>query len=183
MLPFFLDCYMLERGAMAEQLWAPWRLQYIEKSDKPSGCIFCAFPKEESDAAHYIVHRGKFAYIILNAFPYNNGHLMVIPYQHAATLETLSDNEMLEIMRFTRLALRLLKTAYNPQGFNLGVNLGAVAGAGIADHIHWHIVPRWNGDTNFMPVFADVRVLPESLEDCHRRLREALPVALEGEAE
>ncbi len=168
---------------MTEQLWAPWRLQYIEKSDKYPGCIFCDFPKEDSDAERYIVLRGESAYIILNAFPYSNGHLMVVPYTHTATLDTLTDGEMLEVMRLTRIGIRLLNAVYKPHGFNLGVNMGTVAGAGIADHIHWHIVPRWNGDTNFMPVLADVRVIPESLEVCYRRLREALPLALEGEVE
>ncbi|MCX6377879.1 MAG: HIT domain-containing protein [Armatimonadetes bacterium] len=168
---------------MTEQLWAPWRLQYIEKTEKYPGCIFCDFPKEENDTERYIVTRGEHAYLIVNAFPYSNGHLMVVPYSHTATLDTLTDDEMLEVMRLTRIGIRLLKAVYNPHGFNLGVNMGTVAGAGIADHIHWHIVPRWNGDTNFMPVLADVRVIPESLEVCYRRLREALPHVLEGEAD
>lgn len=108
---------------------------------------------------------------------------MVVPYVHTATLDTLTDDAMLEVMRLTRIGIRLLKAVYSPHGFNLGVNMGTVAGAGIADHIHWHIVPRWNGDTNFMPVLTDVRVIPESLEVCYRRLREALPHVLKGEAD
>lgn len=163
---------------MTEQLWAPWRLKYIESTEKYPGCIFCDFPKEENDVARYIVHRSRHAYIILNAYPYSNGHLMVVPYQHTASLETLSDAELLDIMQLNRLAVALLKVAYKPHGFNLGVNMGMVAGAGIAEHIHWHIVPRWNGDTNFMPVLADVRVIPESLEVCYGRLSEALPALL-----
>lgn len=161
---------------MTDQLWAPWRLKYIENADKMEGCIFCEFPKQDSasDAANLIVHRGELAYIILNAYPYSNGHLMVVPYQHTASLDCFSDREMLEVMQLTRLSVKLLRCAFKPDGFNLGVNMGRAAGAGIADHIHWHIVPRWNGDTNFMPVLADVRVIPESLQVVHQRLREAL---------
>lgn len=170
---------------MTEQLWAPWRLKYVENAGKTDGCIFVDLPAEgeENDAKNLIVYRGSHAFLILNAFPYSNGHLMVVPFQHTATLDTLSDAEMLDIMRLTRLAVRMLKTAFNPDGFNLGVNMGRVAGAGIADHLHWHIVPRWNGDTNFMPVLADVRVIPESLEAVYARLRSVLPAALEPEAE
>jgi ATP adenylyltransferase len=165
---------------MTEQLWAPWRLQYIESADKTEGCIFCLFPAagEERHAEHLIVHRAEHAYIILNAFPYSNGHLMVVPLRHTSRMEDFSDAELLEVMHLTRLAISLLKTAFSPDGFNLGVNMGRVAGAGIADHLHWHIVPRWNGDTNFMPVMADVRVIPESLTAVHQRLAEALPNAL-----
>ena len=164
---------------MTEQLWAPWRLQYIESSDKYPGCIFCDFPKQNTDAERLIVHRSTYAYIILNAFPYSNGHLMIVPFQHTKQLDTLTDAEMLDIMRLNRLGIDLLKAVYHPHGFNLGVNMGTVAGAGIAEHIHWHIVPRWNGDTNFMPVLANLRVIPESLEVCYHRLTEALPALLE----
>jgi ATP adenylyltransferase len=164
---------------MTEQLWAPWRLQYIESSNKYPGCIFCDFPKQNADSERLIVHRSTHAYIILNAYPYSNGHLMVVPFQHTNQLDTLSDAELLDIMRLNRLGINLLKAVYNPHGFNLGVNMGTVAGAGIAEHIHWHIVPRWNGDTNFMPVLADIRVIPESLEVCYQRLKEALPSLLD----
>jgi ATP adenylyltransferase len=161
---------------MTEQLWAPWRLKYIESADKAEGCIFCTFPAqgEAHDAENLIVHRGSHAYIILNAFPYSNGHLMVAPYRHTARFEDFTDAEMLEVMHLTRLGLQALDTAFHPEGFNLGVNMGRVAGAGIADHLHWHIVPRWNGDTNFMPVLADVRVIPESLQAVYSRLRAVL---------
>ena len=161
---------------MTEQLWAPWRLQYIESADKADGCIFCFFPAagEAHDTEHLIVKRGLHAYIILNAFPYSNGHLMVVPYRHTSAMEDLTDAELLEVMHLTRLSIALLRTAFRPDGFNLGVNMGRVAGAGIADHLHWHIVPRWNGDTNFMPVLADVRVIPESLQVVHQRLQQAL---------
>ena len=167
---------------MTEQLWATWRLQYIEAaSDAPKNCIFCAFSAQEkaNDAENYILHRGERAYIILNAFPYSNGHLMVVPYRHTDTLDAFDDATMLDVMRLTRLSINLLRAAFNPNGFNLGVNMGRVAGAGIADHLHWHIVPRWNGDTNFMPVLADVRVIPESLQNTYARLRDQLSAALE----
>jgi ATP adenylyltransferase len=169
---------------MTQQLWAPWRLQYIETADKAEGCIFCDFPAqgEAHDAENLIVYRGPHAYIILNAFPYSNGHLMVVPFRHTATLDAFTDAEMLDVMRLTRLAIQMLKAVFKPDGFNLGVNMGRVAGAGIADHIHWHVVPRWNGDTNFMPVLADVRVIPESLLAVYERLRAVLPAALEQSA-
>ena len=162
---------------MTEQLWAPWRLKYIEAADKAQGCIFCDFPGqgEAHDEENYIVTRGRYAYIILNAFPYSNGHLMIVPYRHTASLEDYAEEELLEVMQLTRVANRLLTAAFHPDGFNLGVNMGRVAGAGIADHLHWHVVPRWNGDTNFMPVLADVRVIPESLEVVYTRLRAAMP--------
>jgi ATP adenylyltransferase len=169
---------------MAEQLWAPWRLKYIEAADKAQGCIFCDFPAqgEAEDAKNLIVYRGPHAYIILNAFPYSNGHLMVVPFRHTDTLEAYTDAEMLDVMRLTRLSLRLLKLAFNPNGHNIGLNMGRVAGAGIADHLHWHIVPRWNGDTNFITVLADIRVIPESLTAVYDRFRAVLPTAL-GEVE
>jgi len=164
---------------MTEQLWAPWRLKYIESADKTEGCIFCDFPllDEAQDAANLIVYRGANAFLILNAFPYSNGHLMVVPYRHTCRFEDFIDAEMLEVMQLTRLAIALLQATFRPDGFNLGVNMGRVAGAGIADHLHWHIVPRWHGDTNFMPVMADVRVIPESLQVVYERLRTALPAA------
>ncbi len=120
------------------------------------------------------MHRGAHAFIILNAFPYSNGHLMVVPFRHTCSMNDYSNDEMLDVMRLTRLSIRLLEEAFHPNGFNLGVNMGRVAGAGIADHLHWHVVPRWNGDTNFMPVLADVRVIPESLSVVYDRLRLAL---------
>jgi ATP adenylyltransferase len=168
---------------MSEQLWAPWRLKYIEGAGRAQGCIFCDFPQqgEAADQKNLIVHRGPHAYIILNAFPYSNGHLMVVPFRHTDSLDSYTDPEMLDVMRLTRLSRRLLIAAFKPDGFNLGVNMGRVAGAGIADHLHWHIVPRWTGDTNFMPVLAEVRVIPESLSVVYERLRAVLPSALAQE--
>ena len=119
------------------------------------------------------MERGERVFIILNAFPYSNGHLMITPFRHTADLDDLDDAELLELMRMTRRAVNLLKAAFRPDGFNIGVNMGRVAGAGIADHVHMHVVPRWNGDTNFMPVLGDVRVIPESLKTVYRQLKEA----------
>ena len=156
-----------------ERLWAPWRMAYIEVS-APSGCIFCVKPAEDQDETNWILHRGARAFIILNAFPYNNGHLMVAPFRHTADLEALDAEEQGEIFRLTQLCVALLRAAYHPDGFNIGMNLGKTAGAGVADHLHMHIVPRWNGDTNFMPVVSDTKVLPDSLDNTYAKLREAL---------
>lgn len=166
---------------MTNQLWAPWRLKYIESADKAEGCIFCDFPAQgvEHDARNLILQRGTHVYLILNAFPYSNGHLMAVPFRHTDTLDAYTEAEMGELMQFQRLAVRLLKAAYGPPAFNIGLNLGRAAGAGIAQHLHWHIVPRWNGDVNFMTVMADVRVLPESLEDTYARLSAIMPSVLE----
>jgi len=161
-----------------ERLWAPWRLEYITQ-DKPGACIFCDKPLLGDDRAAYIVHRGAHAYVMLNAFPYNNGHLMVVPYAHLSALEDLPPETLHEMMDLTQLCSRALKLAVNPDGMNAGFNLGAAAGAGIKDHLHLHIVPRWLGDTNFMPVLADVRVIPQSLDRAYSILREAF-ARLEG---
>ena len=157
-----------------ERIWAPWRLQYIENADAVEGCIFCVFPAEQRDAERFILLRGERAFVILNAYPYSNGHLMVTPYQHTANLDELDDATMLELMTLTRRAVNLLKAAFRPDGFNIGVNMGRVAGAGIADHVHIHVVPRWNGDTNFMGVVGDTRVIPASLEEVYSRLKEQM---------
>jgi ATP adenylyltransferase len=154
-----------------ERLWAPWRLEYItgEKSDE---CIFCAKPALDDDSA-LIVHRGERCFVMLNAFPYASGHVMVAPYEHTADLAGLDEAASLELISLTQDSLRAIRLTYRPDGFNVGANLGTVAGAGVADHVHMHVVPRWEGDTNFMPVLSEVRVLPESLQDTHRRLKEA----------
>ncbi len=157
-----------------ERIWAPWRLQYIENADAVAGCIFCVFPAEQRDAERFILLRGERAFVILNAYPYSNGHLMVTPYQHTANLDELDDATMLELMTLTRRAVNLLKAAFRPDGFNIGVNMGRVAGAGIADHVHIHVVPRWSGDTNFMGVVGDTRVIPASLEEVYSRLKEQM---------
>ncbi|MEA4880142.1 MAG: HIT domain-containing protein [Synergistaceae bacterium] len=155
-----------------ENLFAPWRMAYISASKNQEGCIFCDFPKEDRDEERLILHRGKTCFIILNAFPYNPGHLMVAPYRHTAEYEHLNDTEMLELHRLGGRCVSVLKKVMGPQGFNLGVNLGKVAGAGFDGHLHLHIVPRWNGDTNFMPVFSDVRVIAEGLETTYKKILE-----------
>ena len=150
---------------MAEQrLWAPWRLEYI-KGPKAEECIFCVKPEGDDDESAYIVHRGERCFVILNAFPYNNGHLMIAPYAHMPSIEDLDDDTLLELMTLSRRSLGVLRDEYGPEGFNLGINQGKVAGAGMEDHVHLHIVPRWGADTNFMPVIGDTRVLPQSLAD------------------
>ena len=145
-------------------------MQYIENADSGIACIFCEKPGQSGDEENLILHRGALAFVILNAFPYSNGHLMVAPYRHTADLNDLDPDVLLEMMELTRRSINLLTGAFHPDGFNVGINLGRVAGAGIADHLHIHVVPRWNGDTNFMPVLADARVLPESLQQTYRRL-------------
>ncbi len=153
-----------------EQLWAPWRLEYIVGT-RPEGCIFCTYPQQDDDEANHILHRGKHAYVIMNAFPYANGHLLVSPYRHAADIGELTDEENLEIMRLTQKCCAALRQVARPDGFNIGINIGTAAGAGIADHVHLHVVPRWNGDTNFMPVFADIKVIPEALASTYKKLK------------
>src|SRR6266850_1532328 len=154
---------------MPKPLWAPWRLEYIQQADEAPGCLFCE-PAEE-----LVVHRGPRAFVLLNRFPYASGHLLVAPLRHVGELGELSDEEALEIHRLATTAVGTLSQAYAPQGYNLGWNLGRIAGAGIVDHLHQHVVPRWAGDTNFMPVLADVKVLPEHLAETRRRLVEAWP--------
>jgi ATP adenylyltransferase len=143
-------------------LWAPWRIEYI-RGPKPDECIFCAAARSDDDARHHVVHRGRRALVMLNAFPYASGHLMVAPHRHVASLEDLEADERDELGELTVRALRALRAGLGPDGFNVGVNLGEVAGAGFADHVHQHVVPRWQGDVNFMPVVGDTRVLPEAL--------------------
>ena len=162
---------------MPERLWAPWRLEYIEKASKDpggEGCIFVDLPKKEDDRKNLILFRGETAFVMLNAFPYTNGHLMVAPYKHTAEMSELTDDELLEVNQLVSQCLKWIKKAYGPDGFNIGVNLGKVSGAGIPDHIHWHIVPRWEGDTNFMTTVGEVRVLPQSLEESWERLRKVM---------
>lgn len=157
---------------MTERLWAPWRLAYIN-SQPPAGCIFCEKPRQNRDAENLILHQAKRCFVILNAFPYNTGHLMVVPRPHVASLDALDSAHQTELMRWTTLAVEALKAAFAPQGFNLGMNMGQVAGAGIADHLHLHVVPRWSGDTNFMPIIGDTKVLPEALNQTYQRLKPA----------
>jgi ATP adenylyltransferase len=157
---------------MADQrLWAPWRMQYVQGERGDAGCIFCLAAEPGDDAARFVLHRGAGYFVMLNAFPYNSGHLMVAPDRHVASLADLDDGESLELMRLLRRALSALRAEYRPDGFNIGVNEGKVAGAGYAGHVHMHVVPRWEADSNFMAVTADTRVLPQSLEDSYAALR------------
>jgi ATP adenylyltransferase len=159
----------------SERIWAPWRLEYVKDASKDDeqGCIFCAKPAEGDDEANLIVHRSDRCFVILNLFPYTNGHLMIAPFEHLATLQELNSETVGEMMALAQQAMRTLEERYAPHGFNVGFNQGRVAGAGYEHHIHMHVVPRWGGDTNFMPVLADTRVMPQTLEQSYEALRGA----------
>jgi ATP adenylyltransferase len=157
-------------------LWAPWRLEYIQQADEQTGCVFCDAAAGD-DEQGLVVHRGELAFVFLNKFPYSSGHLMVASFRHVGEFGELTDGEVLEVHRLAQRGLRALAETYGPQGHNLGWNLGRVAGAGVVDHVHLHVVPRWAGDTNFMPVLADVKVLPEHLLETRRRLARAWPTS------
>jgi ATP adenylyltransferase len=161
--------------AVTKPLWAPWRLEYVQAADDQPGCIFCLAHDGSDDEASLVVHRGEHAFVLLNRFPYSSGHFLVAPRRHVGEFAGLSDDETLEIHRLARDGLAALGTLYRPDGFNLGWNLGRVAGAGIVDHVHLHAVPRWSGDTNFMPVLGDVKVMPEHLLETRRKLAAAWP--------
>ena len=154
---------------MPKPLWAPWRLEYVQHADELDRCIFCE-PEER-----LLVHRGERALVVLNLFPYSSGHLLVAPLRHVGDFAALEDDEVLEIQRLATQGLEALRATYRPEGFNLGWNLGRFAGAGVVDHVHLHVVPRWAGDTNFMPVLADVKVMPEHLLQTRRKLADAWP--------
>ncbi len=154
-----------------KRIWAPWRMDYVEGKVKENDCIFCSRAAMDDNAENLIVHRGQHAFVILNRFPYTNGHTMVVPFEHQASLEDLDETTRNELMQLTTQTLAVMRNVYNAGSFNIGVNIGEAAGAGIAEHIHVHIVPRWAGDTSFMTTTADTRVLPESLEESYRRLR------------
>ena len=152
-----------------DHLWAPWRIEYI-LSEKPDVCILCEKPKEQKDKENLILYRGKKNFVIMNRYPYNPGHLMICPYRHTSTLEDLDPDEILEHYQIVQKCITTLRRVSNPEGFNIGMNMGKVAGAGIDEHIHTHIVPRWNGDTNVMHVLADTRVVPEALAVTYDKL-------------
>lgn len=154
-----------------DYLWTPWRYQYITTSDKTCECVFCAAAKNPDDRETFVVHRAQFNFVILNRFPYTSGHVMVVPFQHVATLQELSEETLLEMFRMARDCERHLRAIYKPEGLNLGMNIGKSAGAGIAGHLHLHVLPRWTGDTNFMTVVGETRVLPEDLELTWERLK------------
>lgn len=165
-----------------DHLWTPWRMPYLQGEEPlPDECLFCIKP-QELDAEAHIVHRGKLTYVILNRFPYNNGHLMIAPYAHVATLEDLETETAAELMSLTQLSMSVLREAYQPEGFNVGANIGSAAGAGVADHVHIHVVPRWTGDTNYMTTVAKTRVIPEWMDQMYRRLRPLFEHRSEGQA-
>jgi len=157
----------------SERIWAPWRLEYVKDAakDVEDECIFCAKPADEDDEANLIVHRGGRCFVILNKYPYTNGHLMVAPFEHLATIQELDAATVGELMALAQRAMSVLEDEYSPHGYNVGFNQGRVAGAGLEHHIHLHVVPRWGGDTNFMPVIADTRVMAQTLEQTYAALR------------
>lgn len=154
---------------MDEVLWAPWRMAYI-LSEKMASCIFCDHPRQQCDAENLILWRGTTTFVMMNRYPYNNGHLMIIPYAHVASLSALESAQRNELLVVTARCEQVLQEAIQPQGFNVGINLGAAAGAGIAEHLHIHIVPRWAGDTNYMTVVSEVRVIPQHLDHTYQLL-------------
>ncbi len=153
-----------------KRLWAPWRIDYI-LGEKPLGCILCDKPKEKRDAENHILKYGKHGFVIMNLYPYNNGHLMVCPYEHVNTLEDLSDEILSGLMLMIKGTLAALRVAFSPEGTNVGLNLGKAGGAGIDDHVHFHVVPRWEGDTNFMTVVGDHRVIPQDIDETYKLLK------------
>jgi ATP adenylyltransferase len=156
-----------------KHLWASWRLKYIQKKDPETGCVFCNAIAKPDDGKNLIITRGTHCVAILNKYPYTSGHLMIVPNQHAADLNELTPETRAEMMENVAKFTGVIQRAYNPQGFNIGINLGSAGGAGIPGHIHIHIVPRWGGDTNFMSTIGETRVLPESLEDTYQRVMSA----------
>jgi len=160
-----------------DYLWSPWRYQYLTSPQEAEGCIFCAIAVDDHDERNLIVYRGSHNFIVLNLFPYTSGHLMVVPFAHAAELCQLDEDAATEMMALTRLAERRLRAIYRPDGLNVGMNIGKSAGAGIAGHIHMHVLPRWHADANFMTTIAETRVLPEDLHVTWRRVHDALMAA------
>lgn len=157
-----------------DKLWAPWRIGYILSDKKEDGCVFCNAFKSDNDEDRLVLFRSKHSFIIMNLYPYNAGHLMVVPNRHISSPTELKEEEQLDMFKLTNKCIEILKKVMNPDGFNVGMNLGRSAGAGIDDHIHIHIVPRWNGDTNFMPILADTKVISESLKETYKKLKGAL---------
>lgn len=162
------------------RMWAPWRIGYVA-GERPEGCVFCIKIESDDDEANHLLFRGEQNVVILNTYPYNSGHLMVVPYAHVGNIEDLSAEATGELWNLTELAVRTLKRALNAQGLNVGMNLGDAAGAGIGDHLHMHIVPRWNGDTNYMTTVADTRVVPQSMEESFRQLKPVLDKLAAGD--
>jgi len=158
-----------------DHLWSPWRMKYIRSNRSSKGCVFCSALKSKDDEKHLVVHRGQHAFVILNKFPYTSGHLMVVPNVHIDAFDKMETDTCAEVMLLIRRSMNAINTVYKPDGYNMGANLGSSAGAGITDHIHFHIVPRWEGDTNYMTAIGQTRVLPEDLCETYERLRAAWP--------
>lgn len=154
-----------------ERLWSPWRSEYVGKAGQTEGCFFCDHLAASDDEKNGILYRAENTFVVLNAYPYNSGHLMVAPNRHVGELEDLSDDELHELSGTTRLSVQVLKSGLRPDGFNVGMNLGRIAGAGVPGHLHVHVVPRWGGDTNFMPVVGETKVMPELLAETGAKLR------------
>lgn len=154
-------------------LWSPWRMKYIKERDEDGGCVFCEAQAEPDEEQSLIVHRGQWTYAILNRYPYTTGHLLVLPYEHVSRLDELGNETHMEMMRTIYTGVSILRQIYQPDGFNIGMNLGEAAGAGIPKHIHWHVVPRWSGDTNFISSVGGTRVIPEALQDTFQKIRGA----------
>ncbi len=156
-----------------DRLWTPWRYNYISGAKQSQGCIFCDKPAANNDEEHYIVYRGNHNFVILNAYPYTSGHVMIAPYEHAPTPEAAAEETLVEMMLLLRKTVACLRAAYRPDGLNTGMNIGEAAGAGVAGHIHMHALPRWVGDANFMTAVGETRVIPEDLEQTYRKVKEA----------
>ncbi len=152
-----------------ENLWAPWRMEYI-LGKREKYCIFCPDGDGHTDEERLILHRGRLSVVLMNKYPYNNGHLLIAPWRHVPGPEELDDDEMLDLMKWVRTSMKILRKMMRPTGFNVGLNIGASAGAGVESHMHFHVVPRWDGDTNFMTVFADVRSIPEHMQQTYHKL-------------
>jgi ATP adenylyltransferase len=160
------------RGGVVDRLWAPWRMEYI-RSDANDGCFICAAAESDDERDALVVARSELSIALLNKFPYNNGHFLAAPYRHEGALEALTDEEMLDLMRMIVQGKRALESICGPHGFNVGINLGQTAGAGLASHLHVHVVPRWSGDTNFMTSIGSAKVIPQALDEMWRQLRDA----------
>ena len=163
----------MKKKKTIETLWAPWRMEYILgfKGNKKHPCIFCERYPQKHDKKNLILYRAELSFVIMNRFPYNSGHLMIVPYKHSGNLQHLTEEENIELMEVIQLSQRVLTEVMSPQGFNIGMNLGKVGGAGVEDHLHWHMVPRWNGDTNYMPIIGETKVISEALDKTYDKLK------------
>lgn len=169
------SCFAIPLGArpLRHTLFAPWRMEFIENPESDSGCVLCKIHEADQDSEKHVIARGAMSYVVLNKFPYSHGHMMVVPYRHENDWTNLSSEEIAEIGSFTQTAIRIISKNFNTDGFNIGVNLGRAAGAGIEDHVHQHIVPRWVGDFNFMPLLSETKVISEHLDRTYQRILES----------